>query len=213
MTHTLHRRGDKDSFRDDYIIFAMTANGFNRPGCIPALRRFEEIVTRYSIANMGDMKTGGYYLAGREKILNNIAETSIVHAVLRSKEDLAKAIKEVKEADLGLSVIISGILEDVDEACKENQITRHTVEVSLGIMGNESLLPENELLQITTMCGHGMVPQTLARQMLIDIKKGKRTAEEAAQFLSTPCVCGVFNPCRAQSILEELVDVWCIDED
>jgi len=58
-----------------------------------------------------------------------------------------------------------------------------------------------------------MVSQGLCRQMLIDIKKGKRTAEEAGQYLATPCVCGVFNPKRAQAILEELLDVWCLDED
>jgi len=62
------------------------------------------------------------------------------------------------------------------------------------------------------MCGHGMVSQNLARQMLLDVKRGKRSSQEAGQYLATPCVCGVFNARRAQLLLDELVEIWCFDE-
>jgi uncharacterized protein YfcZ (UPF0381/DUF406 family) len=161
---------------------------------------------------MGDMKTGGRVLVDQEQIINNVQDTSIVHAVFTDREQLQRAVKELKEAELGVSIIVSGIVEHVEEICKEAQIERHTVEYSVGIRGKLSKLPEDELLEITTMCGHGMVSQNLARQMLLDIKRGKRTPQEAAECLATPCVCGVFNPVRAQRLLEELAQVWCYDE-
>ncbi len=202
-----------DSLSRDYVIFAMSAKGFNSENSRYALTEFLKIVDKYHWVNMGDMKTGGYYLVGKEAIMEGVQDTSIVHGVFTSKEDLRGAVRELKAADLGVSITISGILDNVNEVLLDNNIKRHTVEVSLGVRGRTDRLPEEELLEVTTMCGHGMVSQTFVRQMLIDIKKGKRTPEEAANYLATPCVCGVFNPRRAQELLEELVDVWCMDEN
>ncbi len=213
MSHTLHRRGTPESLAGDYVVFAMSAKGFNSKNSSHALKQFLEIVSRYNWVNLGDMKTGGYFLVGKDAIMNGVQDTSIVHGVFASKEDMKNAVKALKEADLGVSVTISGILTEVRDAVMSEGLAPHTVEVSMGIMGRTERLPEDDLLQITTMCGHGMVSQTLVRQMLIDIKKGKRSSEEAARYLATPCVCGVFNPKRAQQILDELLDVWVMDED
>lgn len=213
MSHTLHRRGSLNSLSQDYVIFAMSAKGFNSENSHFALQEFLRIVDKYHWVNMGDMKTGGYYLVGKEAIMEGVQDTSIVHGVFTSKADLKGAVRELKAADLGISITISGILENVDGLLRDEGIDRHTVEVSLGIRGRTNRLPEEELLEVTTMCGHGMVSQTFVKKMLMDIKRGRRTAEEAANYLATPCVCGVFNPRRAQKLLEELVDVWCIDEN
>lgn len=213
MSHTLHRRGTPESLAKDYVVFAMSAKGINADNSKHALKEFLEIVNQFNWVNMGDMKTGGYFLVGEDAIMEGVQDTSIVHGVFQTKEDMKAAVRALKEADLGVSVTISGIINEVRDAIMEEGLQPHTVEVSMGIKGKTEKLPEDDLLQITTMCGHGMVSQGLCRQMLIDIKKGKRTAEEAGQYLATPCVCGVFNPKRAQAILEELLDVWCLDED
>lgn len=212
MSHTLHRRGTEDNLQHDYVVFSMTAKGFNEVNSRFALQDFLRILDRYEHVNMGDMKTGGKFLVNKEKILNNVADTSIVHAVFSDREHLKGVLRDLKEADLGVSVIVSGIVEHVEEACKEAGIDRHTVEYSVGIRGKLTKLPEDEILEITTMCGHGMVSQHLVRQMLLDLKRGRRTAQEAGEYLATPCVCGVFNPKRAQRLLEELAEVWCFDE-
>ena len=34
MTNTLHRYGKKDNLRDDFIVFAMAAKGFNEQGAL-----------------------------------------------------------------------------------------------------------------------------------------------------------------------------------
>lgn len=212
MTHTLHRRGNQDNLAEDYIVFSMTAKGFNEKNSKGALQEFLKILSKYDTVNMGDMKTGGRYLVDQEEIINNVQDTSIVHAVFTDRKQVAEAVKELKEAELGVSIIVSGIVEHVEAICDEAEIERHTVEYSVGIRGKLTKLPEDELLEITTMCGHGMVSQNLARQMLLDIKRGKRSPQDAAEYLSTPCVCGVFNPKRAQRLLEELAQVWCYDE-
>jgi len=212
MSHTLHRQGTEDNLQEDYVVFSMTAKGFNEVNSKYALQNFLRILNKYEHANFGDMKTGGKFLVSKDKIIENVQDTSIVHAVFSDREQLKGALKELKEADLGVSVIVSGLVEHVEEACKEAGIERHTVEYSVGIRGKLARLPEGELLEITTMCGHGMVSQHLVRQMLLDLKRGRRTAQEAGEYLATPCVCGVFNSKRAQRLLEELAEVWCFDE-
>lgn len=212
MSHTLHRRGTAENLSQDFIIFSMTAKGFNEVGSKGALKEFLQILAKYHPVNMGDMKTGNEFIVSREEIINNVQDTSIVHGVFTDRETVSRILKELKEAELGVSVIVSGIIEETNRACQAAGIKRHTVEHSLGIRGKLSKLPEEEILEITTMCGHGMVSQHLTRQVLLDIKEGKRSINEAGQLLATPCVCGVFNPKRAEQLLEELVEMWCFDE-
>lgn len=212
MTHTLHRKGTPENLQQDYVVFSMTAKGFNEAGSRGALEEFLRILNKYDVANTGDMKTGNKFIVDKETIFKNIQDTSIVHAVFTDRNQVAQALKELKEANLGVSVIVSGIVEHVNEACREAGLDRHTVEYSVGIRGNLTKLPEDEILEVTTMCGHGMVSQHLVRQMILDIKSGRRSGQEAAELLATPCVCGVFNPVRAQLLLEELAEIWCYEE-
>lgn len=213
MSHSLHRCGSPESLENDYMVFAMTAKGFNEKGSKEALKEFMRIVIKHKPVNFGDMKTGNRFIMEDElEIVDKTEDTSIVQSIFTDKETVKKVIRELKEADLGVSVIVTGIVDNVYKMCNEVGIDRHTVEYSLGIRGNLSKLPAEEILEITTMCGHGMVSQNLAKQMLVDIKKGRRTAAEAGQYLATPCVCGIFNPARAQKLLEQLLEVWCIDE-
>ena len=81
MSHTLHRRGTPDSLSRDYVVFAMSAKGINADNSKNALKEFLDIVTQYNWVNMGDMKTGGYYLVGKDAIMEGVQDTSIVHGV------------------------------------------------------------------------------------------------------------------------------------
>jgi len=191
----------------------MTAKGFNEKNSKGALQEFLRIVSKYDLVNMGDMKTGNMYSVDRDKIINNVQDTSIVHGVFADKEQAKAAIKELREADLGVSVNVTGIVNNVHEICLEAGINRHTVEYSVGIHGQLSKLPEGDLLEITTMCGHGMVSQRLVRKILVDIKKGGLSPEEAGVKLATPCVCGIFNPHRAAKLLTQLAELWLCDQE
>jgi hypothetical protein len=55
------------------------------------------------------------------------------------------------------------------------------------------------------MCGHGLVANNLVKEMLRQVKRGKKTPKEAALELTKPCQCGVFNPKRAEELLKRLL--------
>jgi hypothetical protein len=210
MSHTLHRRGTPESLKNDYVVFAMSAKGINEVGSNVKLQRFLEIMNQYGPVNLGDMRTGNRYITTSQNIIDKASDTSIVHGVFDNRESLIKALKALKEEDLGISVIVSGLLGDVQECCQEAGVKRHTCETSLGIWGKKERLPDEEILRFTTMCGHGQVPFNLVKKMIADIKEGRLSVREAAEELAKPCQCGVFNPRRAEAMLEEILCLWGI---
>jgi hypothetical protein len=211
MSHTLHRRGTVESFKNDYVLFAMSAKGTpNENDSKTKLKRFLEIVREHNPVNMGDMKTGNSFIRSRETIVTSTQDTSIVHGVFENREDLIAALKDLKDADLGVSVIISGLMNDVHECCSAAGLKPHTCETSLGILGNTDRLPDEDILRFTTMCGHGQVPFNLVIKIVEDVKEGKLTMRQAGEELAKPCQCGVFNPVRAAAMVEEIMCLWGI---
>ncbi|WP_003544147.1 hypothetical protein [Desulfotomaculum nigrificans] len=204
MTHTLHRAGTWENLQNDYIVFAMAAQNVNRDGAAPKLRKALEIILSHNPVNFGDMKTGNKFSAGEQKVLEKIQDNSIVHGVFTDQSQVAAVLSDLKKADLGVSVVVSGLLEHVDQCCQSINQQRHTVEHSLGIWGNIARLPEKETLQVTTMCGHGMVAASLVEYLVEEIKNNRQSVKEAAQELARMCHCGVVNPVRAAVLLEEM---------
>lgn len=205
MSHTLHRYGhDKASLEKDYIVFAIAAQTVNAKGIHPEFLEFEKIVKKYDPINYGDMKTGNSVKLDMDTISAQYRDNSIVHAVFNDKETVAAVLKDLAEADLKVSIVVSGLLEETAECCHKAGISPHTVEYSLGIMGKTELLPETPVVEISTMCGHGMVPFTLIKDLAARIEKGLISSHDAAQKLAALCHCGVFNPERAEEILNEM---------
>ncbi|MGI9952375.1 hypothetical protein V3F56_08430 [Moorellaceae bacterium AZ2] len=206
MTHTLHRVGTKDNLRHDYVVFAMAAQDINREGAAEKLRKFLEILLKYNPVNFGDMKTGNVISVGRDKVMAGIQDNSIVHGVFTDVETVAKLLNELREADLGMSVVVSGLLESVDDCCRKAGLQRHTVEYSLGVWGKVDRLPEREVLEISTMCGHGMVSFNLVKYMVEQVEKGRLSPKAAARQLAANCHCGVLNPERAAELLAKMAN-------
>jgi len=204
MTHTLHRQGELENLREDFIVFTMSAKTVNAKGSPEKMRRFFEILEKYKSVNYGDMKTGTMLKSERNTIYDGIQDTSIVHFVFTDKEIVRKILDDLKRAELGTSIVLSGLVDSIDQLCKKVGLKTHTVEFSGGVHGKLELLPERPILEITTMCGHGMVANNLVREMAKQIKKGKKTVQEAALELAKPCHCGIFNPKRAHIMLEKL---------
>ena len=205
MTHTLHRKGELDDLKEDFIVFAMSAKTINSKGSREKLRRFFEILEKYKYVNRGDMKTGNTLNLDRNTIYEGIQDTSIVHYVFTDREIVYKILDELKIEDLGLSIIVSGLVKTAEHFCKNVGLKMHTVEFSGGIHGKLELLPEIPILEITTMCGHGMVASNLVKKMVKKIRKEKMTIKDAAIVLAKPCECGIFNPKRAELLLEKLL--------
>ena len=126
------------------------------------------------------------------------------HAVFDSAEKLGGAIRDVNDAELGLCVNVNAIHADTDRLARESGIVRHTIEHSLGFHGRTNLLPSAEVLELSTMCGHGMVGFNLVRKMISMVNAGQISVDRAAELLTKPCACGVFNPARAARILTDV---------
>ena len=211
MTHTLHRRGDRASLSQDYIVFTMSAKGLNEEGSAERMKKFLGILLNHHAVNFGDMVTGNCHVKSREEILQNIQSTSIVHGVFTDEQDVVDILKELKEADLGMSVVVTGVHDETEKSCRKSDLAKHTVENSLGIFGQSKKLPADEILQLTTMCGHGMVPANLVERVIVQVKRGKKTVREGAVELTRPCHCGIYNPVRAERLLQRLLPLVALD--
>jgi hypothetical protein len=204
MSHTLHRCGKHDDLKNDFVVFCMSAKTVNAKGSGPKMRKFFEILKKYPAVNFGDVKTGSRFNSDWQTIHDGYKDQSVAHYVFSDAEVVGQILKELKEADLGLSVIVSGVFEKVGELCRQAGLPMHTVEYSGGVMGRTERLPKGPVLSITTMCGHGLVSANLVKKMATQVKKGKKSLPEAAAELAKPCMCGVFNAQRAERLLMEL---------
>ena len=206
MTHTLHRLGNPENLNDDFVIFAMSGKGINEIGSAEKLRAFMEMALDLEPVNAGDMKTGNMFTLSREELLNGIQDISIVHAVFTDERKVAELLERVREADLGVSVVVSGLFDRVKELGEASGTRQHTVECSGGVWGRVEKLPSADVMQVTTMCGHGMVAAQLVERRARDIRSGKTTSEQASTEIAKLCVCGVFNPARTARLLEAIAE-------
>lgn len=205
MSHTLHRYGiDESDLMDDYVVFAIAAQTVNAKGINPQFHDFEKIVTKYNPVNYGDMRTGNMFNVGIEKVGEKYYDNSIVHAVFTDEDTVAKVLKDLADANLDLSIVVSGLTEHTAECCHKVGIGPHTVEHSMGILGKTERLPSEDVLRVSTMCGHGMLSFNLIKDLSNKVAKGTMTSKQAAEKLAGLCHCGVFNPVRAARVIDKI---------
>ncbi|MBU1207575.1 MAG: hypothetical protein KKH04_11705 [Proteobacteria bacterium] len=207
MTNTLHRRGTRDNLKNDYIIFCTPARGVNSNGSGSKIQEFLRICLKYHPVNMGDGQQGNILQDDIEveNFIANQKDGEGAAVVFTDLDTLQKVIAELIQADLGISINISGLLDEVQTCCRKVGLERHSVEHSLGIWGAKDLLPEREILEVNTLCGHGLVSFNLIRKMVEYVRLRRLTAKEAAKTMAKCCECGAFNPVRAEQLLEKMV--------
>jgi hypothetical protein len=188
-------------------------------------RKMIQILSKYnpvglSAREIGKDKTIRYrYVKGWNKLKDSgIFESSKMEDILKkekiswgsavytSYEDVKNVIKGLKKADLGISVVVTGILDHVHKACKCSGLEPHTVNLSAGTFGNLELLPEDKILEITTMCGHHMISPFLVKYLIEEIKKERLTYEEASVELAKQCTCNFFNVDRGIKLMKEYIE-------
>jgi hypothetical protein len=125
------------------------------------MRTFMEMALDLDPVNAGDMKTGNIFTHTKEEILGGVQDISIVHAVFVDEVKVSELLARVKEADLGISVVVSGLFDMVQKAGEAGGVHQHTMECSAGVWGQVNKLPSADVMQVTTMCGHGMVAAQL----------------------------------------------------
>ncbi len=198
MTHTLHRRGTIKELKQDYVILAMFAAGFNDNynDSRQKLIRIGEIMNEHNPVNI--MSERGWSVS------------ATITATYDDIESVKKLILKLKKEDLGISIVVSGLISEIKRLLKEVGLDIHTVHFSLTpkgslTFGRNELLPEEKILEITTMCGHHTVsPQSITHFVEL-VQQGKLTVEKAAKKLAKPCVCGIFNTSRAIKLLNSLL--------
>jgi hypothetical protein len=219
MTNTLHRFGDRESLQNDYIIFAMAARGINDADAPPKLQAFLRLALKHNPINVGNAVKGGIFRAStrltplahwrrREfvdpmDVVQSVETCTTVSAVFDDPTRLESFLRDLKAADLGLSINIAALTDEARECCQRAGITRHSVEYSLGFHGDLNLLPDRRVLELSTMCGHGMISHNFARKMIDWVKEGRREPRQAVTYLAKFCTCGIYNTTRATRILEE----------
>ena len=206
MTNTLHRQGTVNNLENDYIIFAHTAKGITREGSAPKLQEFMRICLKYNPVNIGDGKQGNIYQddIDIQKLIANQGDGAGAMAVFADLNILQEVVEELIRADLGISINISGLLKEVRGCCQRAGIERHSAEHSLGFWGTKDRLPEREILEFNTMCGHGMVSFNLIRKMIEYVKLRRLTPKKASRIMAKCCECGAFNPIRAEILLDKV---------
>jgi hypothetical protein len=219
MTNTLHRFGDAESFRDDYVVFAIASKGKNDKDSVPKLKRFLELALPFKPVNLGDSRHGGALRPCKQMnptshwkrdltpdfgaVIDGFDTPTTAAAVFDDRVAAEDFVKRVKEEDLGLSINISTSIDGAEQCCHHAGIPRHSVGYSLGFEGKTEKLPNSHVLMLSTMCGHGMVSSSLAKKMIDWVKEGRRTPDQAVTYMARFCSCGVFNPSRAKRILED----------
>lgn len=228
MTHTHHRRGDKKSLYNDYVVLTCidrtnpmqtTYNGAlnertaqflkicakHNPIAIATNDKKTNTVIRWMLGWTTQMDSGIHKSSSSNKVCakHDPGPRAVVHVVFTNKQELINAIQEVKQADLGLSLVVSGVFEDVFEVCEQVETGPHTVNLSLGTWGKTEQLPLEPILSLVIMCGHSMISRHLINHLIERAKAGGMTPEEAAIEMGKQCTYNIFNVKRGAQLLRD----------
>lgn len=215
MTHSLHREGRPDQLEQDFCVFIYPARGFNYIQSQPRVRRLVEIIYANEPVNMipTSLRKNMYSEVTHEQILDSISagpEGTRVYSVFDSRDKIRNLMRDMKEADAGISIMCSGLIDRVRDIAREVGLTPHTINLSLGIHGNTALLPPPDIRLFTTMCGHAVVSPRLVRDHIKKVKQGKLDPWEAGVSMAKPCACGIFNPRRAEKKLKDMAPIYTV---
>lgn len=202
MTHSLHRFGSEESLKHDFVVMTMASRGLNDKGSGPKIKQHLTICHNHHPVNLGGLKIGNACNFTQEEVLERAGAdyVSTFNGVFTDRETTKEVLRDIIEQKVGLSVVISGLYSETEAIAKELGIMPHTVNHSLGIWGKRELLPEPEILEITTLCGHGMISQHLVRYYFDKVEKGY-DADKAAREIGKFCYCAICNVNRIAEVL------------
>lgn len=215
MTHSLHREGDLEKLERDFCVFIYPARGFNNKGVGPKVSRLFEIFYANAPSNCSStsLRENLYSEVTPERMLEAIskdADSARAYATFNNRESVKNVLMQMKEANLGVSIMVSGMIDKVREIAAEVGLDPHTINLSLGIHGRTDLLPPADIRRFTTMCGHAVVSPHLVRQAIRRVKTGKRTTWEASLEMAKPCACAIFNVHRSDEQLREVAPLYTV---
>lgn len=184
MTHTLHRQGTAESLANDYLVMALP--GVPAPDIREKMEKFYQICMKYEPVNSKSSISWRIY-------------------VFDDKEKVDNILKELTDAQLGISIVVSGLYDKVRDCCHGAGIEPHTINYSLGFWGDTGKLPQKNIFELTTMCGHSLIPPNLVWDMAGRVSKGFPVAD-ASEKIAKCCLCDIFNTKRGGALLEKIAE-------
>lgn len=206
MSHSLHRSGSIESQKHDFCWFMYQTKGVNDKDIKPKALAYIEAAERQGSENWGDVKTGPITRFNSTEIKDHLSDKSRIRGVFTNREQVIGFLKEIKEKDLGMSCVITGLIDEVIPCCHAAGVKPHSANFSLGVWGNTGILPDADTLSITTMCGHHMIPPKFVQYIVEQVERGRMTAEEGAIKLSDFCYCGIFNQVRCANLINQICE-------
>lgn len=182
MTHTLHRQGTAENLANDYLIIGLP--NVQTPDFREKMARFYEICLKHEPVNSSSSVAWRIY-------------------VFDDREKVTSVLRDVTDAELGISIVVSGLYNEVAASCHSVGIEPHTINYSLGFWGNKGRLPPKRILELTTMCGHGLISPNLVWHLVQKVSEGLPVAD-AAREIAKCCVCDIVNCRRCELLLEEM---------
>lgn len=201
MTHSLHRQGDEKTLCRDYVWQVYPSRGINDTNLAEKYAQVIDLVVDLGCENFGDVKTGSSLHVPVDTIRANLSDRSRLRGVFTSIEQVREFVRRMRDLDVGLSVIIAGLTDKIFAACQEAEVVPHSVNLALGVWGRTELLPPEDVLALTTMCGHHQISPAFVQEMREQIAKGSVTVSDAARRMASLCPCGIFNQDRAAELL------------
>jgi len=182
MTHTLHRQGTKENLANDYLILPFP--GSQSPDIQKESEQFIQICLKHEPVNKENLCSFRIY-------------------VFDDKGKVDKVLQELVEADMGISIVVSGLYDKVCDCCRNAGLKPHTINYSLGFWGNANKIPGQQLFELTSMCGHSLISPNLALDMANRVVTGYPAAI-ASEEMAKVCLCELFNTRRGEALLEKL---------
>lgn len=203
MSHSLHRYGTVENLKNDYTFYARSSRHVNREGCGPKLRKIFDIMISEKVINFGHSEKSLKSGLNTKEYADSLDNAYGISGCFSDKKVLKSFLMEYRQADTGISLVVSGLIDEIVKIAEEIDLKPHTAFLSLGIHGKKALLPEDKILEITTMCGHGMVSPQLTAAVINKVRFGKMSPQEGAHELAQPCPCGIFNTDRCRELLKQ----------
>ena len=97
MTHSLHRRGNYEELKNDFVVLGCPATGVNKVGSAPKTQKFLSICYKHGPVNLGDMKTGNIHNTTMGDILGRVTDGTIVECTFDNRDKIVSLLKELKE--------------------------------------------------------------------------------------------------------------------
>ena len=205
MSHSLHRNETEEDLKNDFCMYARCAKGVNRDHPGEKLKKILDIYQSVHFVNFGSSHAGRSYINGLdiEEYRKSLDHSYGIIINFSEREAVKNVLARLKEEDLGISIVVSGLIDEVRSICSEVGLKPHTATLSLGIFGKKEKLPDDHVLKLITMCGHSLIGAPLVENCCEKVRKGTMTAEEAADVIARPCTCGIFNVVRCAELIRK----------